>query len=118
MYNNTINFWNIIKAVTSYSNQRAISLSIISLEDFNSFLRRPQTFSIQAVSNCGSVYTLEKLPHFDAVSAIKKYIITLDKIYEILSDEDEIVQAIIERIIENFLLSLNENGFLYRRWEK
>ena len=90
--------------------------STISLEDFNSFLRRPQTLSIQAVSNGGSVYSLEKLPHYDAVAAIKKYITTLDKVYEQL--ENEAQQEAVEEIIEEFLVSLNDNGFIYRRWEK
>jgi len=89
--------------------------STISLEDFNSFLRRPQTLSIQAISNGGTVFILEKLPHFNAVSAIKKYLIALDNVYELL--ECETARGKIESIVEEFLLSLNENGFKYRRWE-
>lgn len=90
--------------------------STISLVDVNSFLRRPQTFSIHAVSNGGSVYTLEKLYNYNAVEAIRKYICTIDRVTEQLNDRGE--QALIERIIEDFLVSLNANGFLYRRWEK
>jgi len=90
--------------------------STISLEDFNSFLRRPHTFSIQAVSNGGTVFILEKLPQYNAVDAIKKYISTLDKAYELLEKDAD--QVKIEEVVEGFLLSLNENGFMYRRWEK
>ena len=90
--------------------------STISLEDFNSFLRRPQTFSIQAISNGGSVCSLEKLQHYDAVAAIKKYITTLDRVYEQLENEAELKE--IERVVIEFLLSLDEDGFVYRRWDK
>jgi len=52
----------------------------------------------------------------EAVSAIKQYITTLDKVYEKLNDEAD--QAVVEEFVEEFLISLNENGFMYRRWEK
>lgn len=86
----------------------------ISLEDFNSFLRRPHTLSIQAVSNGGSVCVLEKLPHFNAAEAIKKYICTLDEAMMLV--ENGASQPELEEVIEKFLSSLAENGFFYRRW--
>ena len=86
----------------------------LSLEDFNSFMRRPNTLSIHAVSNGGSVCILEKLPHFNAAEAIKKYISTLNEAITLV--ENGAIQPELEIIVEQFLVSLVENGFMYRRW--
>ena len=86
----------------------------ISLEDFDSFLRRPNTFSIQAVSNGGPVHLLEKLPHYNAVDAIRKYINALEEI-SILLDAEK-TQDEVEGVVEEFLKSLTEDGFAYGRW--
>jgi len=86
----------------------------ISLDDFESFLRRPQTFSVQAISNGGAVSTLEKLPLFSAVDAIHKYNRTVEGVGELVVKGAS--QTEVESAIESFLYSLNENGFIYRRW--
>ena len=59
---------------------------------------------------------LEKLPHFNAVEAIRKYLCTLDKVLTLVNDNES--QPEIEHVVEDFLKSLSENGFMYRRWAK
>jgi len=55
----------------------------------------------------------EKLPNLSAVEAIKKFIITLDNAEKLL--DKGAVQADIESIVDGFLQSLNNDGFIQRR---
>ena len=86
----------------------------ISPGDFTSFIRRPNTLSIQAVGHDGSVSILERLPDYDAAGAIHKFIDILETISAALSSGAG--SSDISFIVDKFLKSLSENGFTYRRW--
>ena len=88
--------------------------SPISFSDFESFVKRPNTLSIQAVGHDGSVSVLEKRPSYDAAGAIHRYIDALGQVKDLLArraDNNEIIET-----IGQFLRSITKNGFAYWRW--
>ena len=89
--------------------------SSISLGDFESFVKRPNSISLHAVGHDGSVSVIEKLSNYDAAGAIHKYIGVLEIVHDLLRNEASIGE--ISGVVEQFLATLSENGFIYRRWK-
>jgi len=89
--------------------------SPLSLDDFESFVIRPGTLSLTAVGHDGTVSILEKLPGYDTAGVRHKYMGTISNLEAALSNGEQ--HGEVSNITEQFLSSLSEYGFRYRRWK-
>ncbi len=81
-----------------------------SPNDFYGFIKNGNTGLMTAVGNDGSLYYLEKTQYYNASAALRKYIGLVDEIKESSLDWESV-----NRLMEGFLESLTEDGFIYGR---
>ena len=82
----------------------------LSINDFIPFIDNPMTKIMCAVGNNGTVYTLEKLPEFEAANAVRVF---MDAHVNILDPKITLIEHI--EYTETFYTSTVKYGFLYRK---
>ena len=68
------------------------------------------TMLMSAVGNNGTVYTLEKLPNYEAAKVTHKYRAALEYMPDPTADPEGYIS-----FIDQFYYSLREYGFIYRK---
>jgi hypothetical protein len=81
-----------------------------SLNDFHPFISNANTIIMRAVGNDGAVYSLEKLPDYEAASAIHAFIEAVKKAPDPVSDIEEYI-----RYTEKTYTAMLQYGFVYRK---
>ncbi len=81
-----------------------------SLNDFHPFISNANTIIMRAVGNNGTVYSLEKLPEYEAANAIHAFIESVKKAPDPASNTEEYI-----RYADTVYTSIQKYGFIYRK---
>jgi hypothetical protein len=81
-----------------------------SLNDFHPFISNANTIAMRAIGNNGAVFSLEKLPEYEAANAIHAFIEAVKRAPDPAVDMEEYI-----RYADSVYNAIQEYGFVYRK---